>query len=390
MKNYDYAYPKIRLGLCCGNITLKYKNDVYSSRKKTLGLILKNGLEDSKKLAKTNVIDLVKMLLWAKHHGISVMRISSDLVPHGSNNKLVESFGKRSSLLGKEAEDYISLKFIEPYLQIVGQVAKLENMRLTFHPGQFVQLASPSSSAFDNSIRELLMHATFLDMMGLNKDAVIVIHIGGTYNDKEETIKRFIKNFGKLDNKIKNRLVLENDEKCYNADDVLSICQKVGRPMVFDYHHYVCYELYHPENKQSPIDKIMPKILETWQTLGIRPKFHLSEQAPGKPIGSHSLFIDRIPDEFLSIPDKYNVDIDIMIEAKGKEIAISKLYQKYPDLRPKCSEDLPKGLPKDALKDLDIPEEIKESVSCSCDESACYIDEYHKYKSKYLELKYPE
>ena len=158
--------------------------------------------------------------------------------------------------------------------------------------------------------------------------------------------------------------------------------------MVFDYHHYVCYKKYHPDTEQVPIDDLMPAILKTWTKLDIRPKFHLSEQMPGKPVGSHSLFIDTIPKEFLEIPSKYGIDIDIMIEAKGKEVAIAKLYQKYPDLKPPCMKELPKRIPKDALKDLKIPEEIKEEVSCECERTGGYVEEYFKYRGKYMELKY--
>ena len=139
----------------------------------------------------------------------------------------------------------------------------------------------------------------------------------------------------------------------------------------------------------------MPAILKTWSDLNMRPKFHLSEQMPGKPVGSHSVFIKEIPQMFLDIPSKYGVDIDIMIEAKGKEVAISKLYQKYPELKPKCSQDLPKTIPKEALKDLNIPDNIKEEICCDCEAVVAevdggYLDEYTKCKSKYFELKYDE
>lgn len=379
-------YPKIRLGLCCINMTLKYSSDTFSSRTKKFDTIVKQGLSVAEEIAKTNVVDLLKMILWAKHHGIDVMRIGSDIIPHGNNPKLIDVFGE-------QAKEFMTLKFLEPYLQMVGQVAKLENMRLTFHPGQFVQLASPTKETYNNGVRELKTHSQILDMMGLDKNAVIVIHIGGTYSDKKTSVERFIKNFMELDKRIFSRLVLENDEKCYNADDVLAICQRVGRPMVFDYHHYVCYELYHPEDKQSSIDKLMPAILKTWSDHDIRPKFHLSEQMVGKPVGSHSVFIKEIPKVLLDIPSKYGVDIDIMIEAKGKEVAISKLYQKYPSLKPKCSKDLPKTIPKEALKDLNIPDNIKEEICCDCETveaeiNGGYLDEYTKCKSKYFELKY--
>jgi UV DNA damage endonuclease len=352
-----YRYPKIRLGLCCSIMTLKFKKNVYSSRRLNLSTIKNKGLKWAENVAKENLIDLLKMAFWSKNHGIDVMRISSELVPHGNNIDIENHFGKK----GKE---YTSLNFLKPYLEMIGHVAKLEKIRLTFHPGQYVQVGSPDKKIFNASVRELSMHSTFLDMMGMPKESVIVIHIGGVYGNKKESTKRFIERFNSMPEFIKNRIVLENDEKCYDVDDVLYICKKVKRPLVFDYHHYVCHKKYHPEKNQVPLNQILPQILKTWGN--IRPKFHLSEQMKDKPVGSHSFFVEEIPEVLLDIPYKYGVDIDIMIEAKGKEIAISKLYNKYPELKPLYVKDLPKRVDKKALKNLKIPEEIKDEIDCEC------------------------
>jgi len=351
----DYTFPKIRLGLCCCNLTLKYKNNVFSSRRKNLATILQKGLEDSEVAAKENLVDLLKMLLWAKNHGIDVMRISSELVPHGSNTTIIEEFGEKG-------EKYLSLQFAKPYLEIIGKIVKLEGIRTTFHPGQFVQIASPSISIFENSVREIRMHVLFLDLMKVDLNSVIVIHIGGTYLNKESTTRTFIERFKTIDPILQRRIVLENDEKSYDAQDVLEICKEVGRPMVFDIHHYNTYKYYNPDATQKSIDEMMPDILDTWTKLNIRPKFHLSEQMDGKPMGTHSLYIKEIPLKFLEIPSKYGVEIDIMIEAKGKEIAISKLYKKYPQLVPKFRKKLPSTIHPDALKDLKLSTKVKEKL----------------------------
>ena len=75
----------------------------------------------------------------------------------------------------------------------------------------------------------------------------------------------------------------------------------------------------------------MPDILASWTNRGIKPKFHVSEQGSGRT-GHHSDFIEVIPDYLLEIPEKYGIEIDIMIEAKAKEQAILRLYKKYPFL----------------------------------------------------------
>lgn len=293
--NFDSKYPHIRLGLCCININLRYNEKVYSSRKRIMRMIEKYGLEEAKNCAIDNVLDLAKMVIWNKNHGIEVMRVSSELVPHATNPKIVEKFGK-------EGEEYVSLEFLRPYLEKVGHLASAEKMRITFHVAQFVQIGSPSIDIFNASVKELEMHTKFLEMMNCGKDSVIVIHIGGMYYNKEESIERFIERFNSMPQNIKNRMVLENDEKCYDAEEVIGICERLSVPMVFDIFHYYCYKKLHPDIKQKTIDELMPRILETWKKRGIRPKMHLSEQKPGKPIGSHSVFVEEIPQIMLDIP----------------------------------------------------------------------------------------
>jgi UV DNA damage endonuclease len=102
-----------------------------------------------------------------------------------------------------------------------------------------------------------------------------------------------------------------------------------GVPVVLDTHHFNCYSEINKTDPQEPLEYYIPLVLETWGD--IKPKFHVSEQGAGK-IGHHSDFIEEIPDELLDIPELYDVDIDIMIEAKRKELAIFKLYSKYPEM----------------------------------------------------------
>lgn len=353
----DDKFPHIRLGLCCINMQLRHNEEIYSNRKKIIKQIEKEGIDAAKNSAIANVNDLVKMLKWDVLHGIQVMRISSDLVPHSTNPLIIEKFGK-------EGEEYANMEFLRKYLEKVGRVAKQNKMRVTAHPGQFVQIGSPTFSIFNSSVKELDMHVKFFEMMKVKKDSVIVIHIGGVYCNKPETIIRFKKQFKMMPMNIKKRIVLENDEKCYDADEVLEICEALNVPMVFDIFHYYCYGKIHKDIKQKTIDEMMPRILATWSKRGIRPKCHLSEQDPDKQTGSHAVFIKEIPKALLEIPQKYNVEIDIMIEAKGKEIAIGRLYQKYPQLKPIGTKNIDLNIPKKALKSLNIKDD--ELAECQC------------------------
>jgi UV DNA damage endonuclease len=134
-----------------------------------------------------------------------------------------------------------------------------------------------------------------------------------------------------LPDHIKNRLVLENCEKNFSIQDCLDIAEKVNIPIVFDTHHFECYKQLHPEESFKDPEYYIPLILKTFEKRNIKPKFHVSEQGSGK-IGHHSDYIEVIPNYLLEIPKKYGINIDIMIEAKMKELAIFKLYEKYPFL----------------------------------------------------------
>merc|ERR1719261_2432710 len=103
--------------------------------------------------------------------------------------------------------------------------------------------------------------------------------------------------------------------------DCLRIHEGTNIPVVFDTHHHECYQLRHPKEILPSMDILIPQILQTWKYSNIRPKFHVSEQGEGK-IGHHSIYIENIPSYLLEIPQRYETNIDIMIEAKGKEKAV--------------------------------------------------------------------
>ena len=110
---------------------------------------------------------------------------------------------------------------------------------------------------------------------------------------------------------------------------------KCGRIITDPEEECDCYNLIlkKDDNKEELIDisLYMDRIVNTWKKRDIRPLFHVSEQRPESRIGTHSDFIEKLPDYYLSFPEKYG-DLDIEIEAKLKEQAILKLYKIYPFL----------------------------------------------------------
>ena len=306
----------IQLGLCCLNTTLRaQKPPIFCSRSIILKTFTDKGIKFLQDKIIENLKDMLKMIEWNEKNGIRVMRISSELFPHKSNPK---------------APNY-DFDFALDLLKDIGTLAKKYGHRLTFHPGQYNVIGTPNPDMFEKTILDLDYQATVLDLMGLDNNSVMVIHGGGIYGNKKETIERWKKQYNLLPEHIRKRLVLENCEKCFSIKDCIKISKDINIPVVFDTHHFECYKLLHPDENFDLADKYIPDILESWTKKSIKPKFHVSEQGSGK-IGHHSDFIETIPIYLLEIPVKYNIKIDIMIEAKMKEQAIFRLYLKYPFL----------------------------------------------------------
>ncbi len=302
----------VQLGLCCMNTTLKKnKPPVYCSRRMIIRTIKEKGIDVLKEKIIKNLEDLLIMIQWNEDNGIKVFRLSSELFVHKTNPRV---------------EDY-TFDFAIPLLKKIGALARSYNQRLTFHPGQFNVLASINPKALEHTINDLEYHADVLDLLGMDKHSVMVIHGGGTYGDIEGTKKRWCENYKKLPDKIKRRLVLENCERNFSIVDCLDVSKKCGVPIVFDTHHFNCYTRLHPDESFETAEYYIPLILETWKD--IKPKFHVSEQGDGR-VGKHSDYIEILPEYLLEIPERYGVNIDIMIEAKMKELSIEKLYEKYP------------------------------------------------------------
>jgi UV DNA damage endonuclease len=162
------------------------------------------------------------------------------------------------------------------------------------------------------SVKEIDYHCDVLDFMGLNQEAKIQIHIGGVYDDKNESINRFIKNYNRLKLKIKKRLVIENDHISYSLKDCLSVNKRIKIPIVFDVFHHECL------NNKEDIFKAIKMASETWSKKDGKLMVDYSNQEEQKRKGVHRETINL--DYFKSfLSEIKNIDCDIMLEIKDKE-----------------------------------------------------------------------
>ena len=314
------SIKNIDLGLCCINTRLRaQKPTITCNRTCRLKTANEKGVVYIQTLVKANLRDVLKILQWNVDNNIKSYRLSSDMFPHFSN----PSFGECS-----ENKIRYNIDFAKPLLHEIGKFAIENHIRLSFHPGQYNQIASPSEDVFKKTVLDLYCHAVILDTIEENHDfkknkGILCIHGGGTYNDKEKTIQRWVERFDLLPDNVKNRIAIENCEKGYSSEDCIRISKMVKIPHIFDIHHYNCYNKYHPAETQKKIEALLPDILQTWSDVCKKPYFHISEQGSGK-CGHHSDFIEKIP--------KYMFDIGpvtLDVEAKAKEEAILKLVDMY-------------------------------------------------------------
>jgi UV DNA damage endonuclease len=198
-------------------------------------------------------------------------------------------------------------KFIE-----IGKLIKNHDMRITMHPGQYTVINSIYDKVFLNSINDLKYHVELLDLMQLDKSAKVQIHVGGTYGDKEKSKIRFVNRYLNLDDKIKNRLVIENDDKSYSLQDCIEIYKKTQIPVIFDVYHHECL------NFGESIDNAFKLIIKTWSKADGLPIVHYSSEHPEKGKPSHAESIDIYHfQEFLTETKHFNYDL--MLEIKNKE-----------------------------------------------------------------------
>jgi UV DNA damage endonuclease len=288
----------IRIGYACINTKFASPNRTCRLKNATPEKIIE--------LASANVQALQPILEWNAAQGIELFRITSDLIPFGSHP--VNTVPWR--------------RILQPQLARLGEVIAKNRLRVSMHPGQFTILNSPRPEVVANSVKELEYHAAVLEALGVDDSHKIVIHLGGIYEDKRESLSRFIENCKGLERRIKERLVIENDERCYTIADALGASKAIAVPVVFDVFHH----RWNPALEQLSVRSIIGRAAKTWRKRDGRVKIHYSNQWPGGPAGAHSKSINV--GKFLQFYDTiHDLELDIMLEVKDKQRSVLKLLQ---------------------------------------------------------------
>lgn len=299
----------IRLGYACISKTL----DITTSHTITYTnykiLSEKEKIKKLKEIIEKNLKNLEEILKYNIKNNIHFYRMSSKIIPLATHPNI----------------KFDSLKEYKKTLKHIGKIINDNNLRVDIHLDEYCVLNSTNPDVVNSTINIIKFYKNMLKTMNIN--SYMILHVGSSTFGIEKSITRFIKNFEKIDEQAKKLIILENDDKTFKIEDVLKICKTLNIPMVLDYHHYKC-------NKEEPLEKNIEEIIKTWKNK--KPKMHISSKKNNKEFRSHHDYID-IEDfiELTNILKKQNIDIDIMIEAKQKDIALFKLIRelKYKDYK---------------------------------------------------------
>lgn len=296
----------MRLGLCC--ISLRLQDEGYKFQTMTFtrfsAMPRQQALEVLSSRILNNFLVTEKIIRYCKQNGFSNYRLSSDLTPiinHPSVDFKLQDLPNASDIFAS--------------LSSIAKAIKETGLKVSAHPSEYISLTSPKEEVISNSTRDLVSHAELFDLIGLPKSYEAPLNIHCRQDGDPEAISHsFLKNFDKLPDNVKNRLVLEVND---NREGVWSIknlhkfyYQRANIPVTFDnLHHSFCN---HGLSEYEAFDLAY----STWNTT---PVFHYSEGVDGTR---------KHADYALGTPPQYNDEVFWDVELKSKDLAILKMLNK--------------------------------------------------------------
>jgi len=263
-----------------------------------------------RKLERIAISNLEHTLRLLRHNAFSDIhfyRLTSRLIPLANHEELL---------------DWDYMKPLKKKLLEVGEFAKKNDMRIDFHPDHFVVINSDKKDVLKNSIKTLKLHYMLLKNMGIDPEHRCVLHVGGNYKETDKSLERFVENWMVVPSSIQKMIMLENDDTSFTVDDTLYLCEKLGIPLVFDYHHHLAH------HRNEKWQENWERIVTTWKDSPLPIKMHISSPKNEQEFRHHADYIDS--DMFFRFLKEIKgtvSQIDCMIEAKMKDQALFKLME---------------------------------------------------------------
>ena len=258
-------------------------------------------------------------------HGIGMYRMTAALAPYATHPDMPQF---HRQVAEAEAE-----------LAALGERARELDIRLSTHPSQYIVLNSEDPAIRDAAVRDVELQTEMLDVMGLGREAVIVLHVGGAAGGYEAAADRFLAGFEQLSEPARERLVIENDDRTFALSHVLALHERTGLKVVWDILHHHCND---PDG--IPDREALESALRTWPD-GVTPKIHFSSpktamEEKRRRVGrrvertwvlpqlrAHADMIDPIAFEHFLRETAAGLDFDVMLEAKAKDLALLRLRE---------------------------------------------------------------
>ena len=293
-----------RYGLCCISLKLKEEGIGHQTMtyKRFSNLPREEALQILGDRIYNNLVTTNKTIKFCGERNY-VYRVSSDIFP------LITYDAANVNL-----EDLPNYEDIQNEFDNISQTISSAGVRVSCHPSEFNVLASNNEKAVEKTITELNFYSSFFDRIGCpaNYESPMNMHIHNKNGTYSEIIDRFKRNFDKLDDNCKSRLVIENDDKlnCWSVRELIThFHAKTNIPITFDYLHHKCHSDMLDESTA------IKACHDTWH--GYKPLFHYSESKPGNNPRAHADYAENIFDH-------YGLSFDIDMELKAKDYAIEK------------------------------------------------------------------
>ena len=293
----------MRLGLCCSfrDAPIKFRA--------TTARFVGGKRHDAQRdflgqLALDNATALLSAIQWCAEHRVGAFRIMSQLFPLATH-----------PTLGYALAELPRWPDVVCVLRSAKDLTRACNVRLSFHPDQFVVPGSTSEAVVESSLAELEHQAEVAELVGAEQ---LTLHGGGGQPDKRTALDRLEVGLARLSPRARARVALENDDRVYTVEDLLPLCTRARLPFVYDVHHHRCL----PD--QLSIEEATERAAATW---GRRePWAHISSPRDGwraKQPGAHHDYVRSTDVPRCWIGRSMTVDV----EAKAKELAVLRLMR---------------------------------------------------------------
>jgi len=260
-----------------------------------------------------------------QHLDVRMYRMASALAPYATHPDLPQ--------FHRQVEE------CSEQLARAGRRARELDIRLSFHPGQYVVLNSEREEVRTTAARELDTLAALLDALGCGPEAVVVLHVGGIAGGRQAALERFERGLEHVGEAGRRRLVIENDDRSFALADVLELSHRCGLPVVWDVLHHHCldpYEIPDAEALRAALatwpDRVVAKIhfsspKTSVETKRVRRGRRVETKLVLPPLRAHADTIDPIAFAGFLHGAAHEQRFDVLLEAKAKDLALLALRE---------------------------------------------------------------